>query len=217
VSDAKPPGRARTRLKKRPDHYHHGDLRRALVQETLRLIEEQGVAAVSLREVARRLRVTAGAPYHHFPDKVQLLAAVAEEGFVLLLGAIETSLAPRLADGPVVWLRVAGRAYVEFATAHEARYRTMFLPEFRERDRFPALHASGGKALEALVAVVSQIGPPASPAEARARGVAIWSAWHGFALLANNAVLSSHPDLPDGETLLTALLDLVDRAASSTA
>jgi len=61
--------------------YHHGDLRRVLIATALELAEEQDVSNLTLREVARRAGVTHSAPYHHFPTKESLLAAVAEEGF----------------------------------------------------------------------------------------------------------------------------------------
>ena len=70
-----PAGRKSTRA------YHHGDLRAALVASACQLLEEKGVTALSLREVARRSGVSQAAPYRHFPDKASLLAAVAAEGF----------------------------------------------------------------------------------------------------------------------------------------
>src|SRR3982074_1431728 len=74
--------------------YHHGDLRRALVDAALALIAEGELGTFSLREVARRAGVTPAAPYHHFKDKTALLAAVAEEGFVALRARLEAALAP---------------------------------------------------------------------------------------------------------------------------
>ena len=198
--------------KRRPRSYHHGDLRRALVEETVRLIEEQDVDAVSLREVARRLGVTYAAPYHHFHDKGALLAAVAEDGFRALLGAVQEGLRGSGSAVPASLLAVAGRAYIQFATTHQAHYRTMFLPEFRERERFASLHEAGGQALDALVSLVSAARPHDSTAGARALAVACWSSWHGFAMLTNNGVLSSHPDLRTAETLLWGLLAFVEHA-----
>ena len=204
-------GRAMS-AKKPPRAYHHGDLRRALVEETVRLIEAQDVGAVSLREVARRLGVTYAAPYHHFEDKGALLAAVAEDGFRALFLAVQGSLSAGGISDPAAALAAAGRAYIEFATTHQAHYRTMFLPEFRERERFASLHEAGGAALDALVALVSAARPGDSTVEARALAVACWSSWHGFAMLTNDGVLSSHPDLKTAETLLSTLLGLVDHA-----
>src|ERR1700741_2439858 len=68
--------------------YHHGDLRDALVQAAQRILETDGLAALSLRAVARRAGVSPAAPYHHFPDKQALLDAVAERGFDALTAAM---------------------------------------------------------------------------------------------------------------------------------
>ncbi len=204
--------------KKRQGRYHHGDLRRALVEETIRLIEERDVGAVSLREVARRLGVTYAAPYHHFHDKGELLAAVAEDGFRALLAAVQESLRGGEGAGPAAWLALAGRAYIHFATTHQAQYRAMFLPEFRERERFATLHEAGGQALDALVSLVSAARPGEPVAASRALAVACWSSWHGFAMLTNDGVLSSHPDLRETDALSTLLgvLDQALRAGRST-
>src|ERR1700750_2993966 len=64
--------------------YHHGDLRRALVEAARRLLESEGPTALSLRAVAREAGVSPAAPYHHFKDKAELLDAVAHEGWELL-------------------------------------------------------------------------------------------------------------------------------------
>ena len=66
------------------DTYHHGDLKRALTEAALGLVKEKGPKGFTLREVARRAGVSAAAPYRHFSDKAQLLAAVATLGFVQL-------------------------------------------------------------------------------------------------------------------------------------
>ncbi|MDZ4318073.1 MAG: helix-turn-helix domain-containing protein, partial [Phenylobacterium sp.] len=61
--------------------YHHGDLRRALVEAACRLLEKEGAQSLSLRAVAREAGVSPAAPYHHFKDKSELLDAVAHEGW----------------------------------------------------------------------------------------------------------------------------------------
>src|SRR5689334_9318570 len=69
--------------------YHHGDLRRALLDGVLELVAERGHAAgITLREVARRVGVSHSAPYRHFEDKEALLAALASEGFTKLSSAL---------------------------------------------------------------------------------------------------------------------------------
>jgi AcrR family transcriptional regulator len=64
--------------------YHHGNLRRALVEATGKLVDSRGTDGFTLRAAAKLAGVSDGAPYHHFADKDALLAAVAEEGFVML-------------------------------------------------------------------------------------------------------------------------------------
>ena len=73
--------------------YHHGDLKRALTQAALGLVQEKGPKGFTLREVARRAGVSAAAPYRHFADKAQLLAAVATQGFVQLHETLTASTA----------------------------------------------------------------------------------------------------------------------------
>jgi AcrR family transcriptional regulator len=107
-------------------HYHHGDLRQALLDASLALITEEGFGALSLREVARRAGVTHAAPYRHFADKEALLAAVAEQGFRTMAARMkermdrETALEARLL--------ACGVAYVLFAVEHPAHFRVMFGP-----------------------------------------------------------------------------------------
>src|SRR5215471_21057306 len=64
--------------------YHHGDLRRALIDAARRILEAEGPSALSLRAVAREAGVSPAAPYHHFKDKGELLEAVAQEGWEML-------------------------------------------------------------------------------------------------------------------------------------
>ena len=73
--------------------YHHGDLRRALIDAAVGVIEHEGLAALSLRDLARRVGVSHAAPVHHFGDKAGLLTAVAAEGFSKLADALQRSYA----------------------------------------------------------------------------------------------------------------------------
>ena len=74
-------------------NYHHGDLRRALLDAAWRLVAEKGLAALTLRELARAAGVSHAAPYHHFPSRTALLDALAEEGFAGLDRAMGEALA----------------------------------------------------------------------------------------------------------------------------
>jgi AcrR family transcriptional regulator len=105
--------------------YHHGDLRRTLLDVSIAVIDRHGVDALNLRELAIRAGVSSGAPYHHFRDREALLAAIAEEGFAVLAAAMirERDAA---ADDPTARLAALGRAYLGFATSHRGYFRVMF-------------------------------------------------------------------------------------------
>ena len=102
--------------------YHHGDLRAALLAEGLRLVEEAGAEALSLREVARAAGVSATAVYRHFPDKRALMTALAQEG-VRRLG--EAQAAAAIGSGTAAFTAI-GRAYVRFAIANPGLFRLTF-------------------------------------------------------------------------------------------
>lgn len=104
--------------------YHHGDLPNALRAAAIEVIEERGLGAFSLREVARRTGVSHTAPAHHFGDVRGLITSLATEGFVTLYAA--TSGAAALHDDPVERLMAIGRAYVELAKSHPAHCDVMF-------------------------------------------------------------------------------------------
>src|SRR6476469_2011037 len=107
-----PPGMA----PKRP--YHHGNLKPALLQAAVELIAEVGPAAFTLREVARRAGISHNAPYRHFREKDELLAAVATAGFERLTEALERSAKATRASHPNPALRrfhASGLGYIRFA------------------------------------------------------------------------------------------------------
>ena len=110
--------------KKHAKPYHHGDLRRALLDEALRTIETLGVDHLTLRTVGERLGVSRSALYRHFADKQALLAAVGREGFCTLRQAIAHAW-ERSGRGRIGF-EAMGRAYVQFAVAHPSHYRVMF-------------------------------------------------------------------------------------------
>ena len=101
--------------------YHHGDLRRALVDAARRLLETEGPAAMSLRAVAREAGVSPAAPYHHFKDKSELMGAIASEGWTQLTKAMFEAKAAN-PDDPMA----RATTYIAFARARPALYRVMF-------------------------------------------------------------------------------------------
>jgi AcrR family transcriptional regulator len=166
------------------DAYHHGDLRRALLDATLLLVEEHGPQGFTLRAAARAAGVSPGAPYHHFEDKEALLAAVAEEGFDLFRVALRKA-AERPAASPAERARNVGVAYVLFAVEHPTRFRVMvgFGVQARMQHRKLAAVAVGAYEFVRGVLVQGlQAGPADSISEAEVLGW--WSVVHGLAFLA---------------------------------
>jgi len=104
--------------------YHHGDLRRALLDEAVRTIQTHGVEHLTLRTVGERLGVSRSALYRHFADKQSLLAVVGKEGFRMLRQALADTW-ERNGRGRIGF-RAMGKAYVQFAVAHPSHYRVMF-------------------------------------------------------------------------------------------
>src|SRR6204780_5864081 len=107
-----------------PPAYHHGDLRRALIVAALALVTEEQDWAFSLREVARRAGVSHNAPYNHFPEKRDLLGAVAAAGFEALRERMRESVAG-MTDPPAALLACV-KAYVSAGLENRERYRLMF-------------------------------------------------------------------------------------------
>jgi AcrR family transcriptional regulator len=147
--------------------YHHGDLRRVLLEEAVASLRESGPAALSLRDLARRAGVSHAAPAHHFGDKRGLLTAVAAEGFRRLSASLgATYEATRdLAE--------VGVAYVTFAVEERPYFDVMFRPDLYDPDdpELVAARSASGAAL---------YGPAATVSEA---GIAAWSLVHGLATL----------------------------------
>jgi AcrR family transcriptional regulator len=108
---------------KRP--YHHGNLRESIINESLALIAENGVRALTLREIGARLGVSRMAPYRHFADKAALLAAISASGFRQFADALDTA---RRNAGKSFEARgeAMAVAYVRFALEHRAHFEVMF-------------------------------------------------------------------------------------------
>jgi AcrR family transcriptional regulator len=112
--------------------YHHGNLRPALIAAALRAIARDGPDGFTLRDVARRAGVSAAAPYRHFRDKDELLAAVALECSDRLAAAVVAAVAGA-PDDPLARFRAVGIAYIQFAAAHPEHFRALTLPGLRAR------------------------------------------------------------------------------------
>jgi AcrR family transcriptional regulator len=169
--------------------YHHGNLRRALLDASAQLVGERGPAALSLREVARRAGVSHAAPAHHFTDRRGLLTALAAEGWGLLAARLEDT---RAAGAEFAEL---GVSYVLFATEHPAHFAVMRTPGLLD-DADPDLLAARDRANALLYAgagVPESDRGLAASAGGRGRVLAAWSLVHGLAVLMQEGLVVPGP------------------------
>ncbi|MFE3447783.1 TetR/AcrR family transcriptional regulator [Nonomuraea sp. NPDC059194] len=176
--------------------YHHGNLRRAILDAALQAIGESGPAGWSLRELARRAGVSHAAPAHHFGDKAGLLTAVAAEGFELFADSLERAAEDVFA---------VGVAYVRFAIDYRPYFEVMFRPELYRADD-PGMRTARERAAHVLVTSAGRLSP--SPAQDRLTTIAAWSLAHGFAglWLSGSLPESAHGD---PEAIARSLVQLV--------
>jgi AcrR family transcriptional regulator len=102
--------------------YHHGNLTSELIAATIALIEEEGVEALSVRAVARKLGVSPGAPFRHFSSKAELLAAVAEQATTRLRANIDAALERKAESRPIEALQAMGEAYLRWAAENPTHF-----------------------------------------------------------------------------------------------
>jgi len=187
-----------TRPARKPKHlYHHGNLRRGLLDEALATIRAEGVEGLTLREIGARLGVSRTALYRHFADKRALLAAVATEGFRTLRQELVTAW--RDGGRDLAALDAMGAAYVRFAIASPAHYRVMFGGFVEPLPSEAELAAEGAAAFQALVDALAAL-----QRDALVRGDDtvtmarfVWAVVHGVAMLGVDGQLGAPGELED--------------------
>jgi AcrR family transcriptional regulator len=162
--------------------YHHGDLRRALVEAARRILEAEGPNALSLRAVARVAGVSPAAPYHHFKDKAELLNAVADDGWKMLDGALVKAKA---ASPLHAAMNALGVAYVCFARENPALYRVMY-DTARDAEALPENMQKGEDSAYCKVrdTLIEAGADPTATTDLELATIAAWCAAHGLAEMA---------------------------------
>lgn len=118
--------------------YHHGNLRAELLDTAIEQLREQGTEELSLRALARAIGVSQTAPYRHFADKSDLLAAMATRGYRTLLGYLQQAGADA-GSNPGDQLVAFAHAYVDYAANNPKLFKLMFGPTVQPGDKFPEL------------------------------------------------------------------------------
>jgi AcrR family transcriptional regulator len=179
--------------------YHHGDLRAALVEAGLKLLETRTADDLSLREVARAVGVSATAVYRHFPDKGALMTALAGEGLARL--AVAQHAASDAAGGGVAGFNATGAAYVRFALANPALFRLIFAnpasvdhqPHDHEDDAMTFLRANAAMVAEG------------KGGDAQIIALQAWALVHGLSMLMLDGQVPMDDALIDRVISVTAL------------
>lgn len=159
--------------------YHHGELRTALIDAALDRLKTHGMDALSLRPLARAVGVTQAAPYSHFRDKDDLLAAIAETGFQRL--ALRMVEAATGYNGVQPRLERLVSAYIHFAVENKALFQLMFSRELAVMKNYPTLAMTAGKSYSLFAAVLSR--RAAAAEETGFMTVMLWSLCHGLTTL----------------------------------
>ncbi|RWP22918.1 MAG: TetR/AcrR family transcriptional regulator [Mesorhizobium sp.] len=169
--------------------YHHGDLRRAVIETALDMLREEKGWQFTLREVARRAGVSHAAPYKHFSDKAALLAEIAMIGFDRLRESLSAakSEAPKTLRDEITPI---ARAYVAFGTDNPALYRLMFSAE---EGKAVGMHLNG-RALAVFDVLVEILRRGQAAGSIRKRPIegqaaAGWGLIHGMTMLAIDGLL----------------------------
>jgi AcrR family transcriptional regulator len=175
--------------------YHHGDLPSALVDAALELIAENGVQGFSVAEAARRTGVSISAPYRHFADRDELLAATAVRAHEELLRRFEEAIVS--ASSPADQAAGLSAAYVHFAVEQRAMFDVLFGAGL-DKQRYPQLAASAGRIAETLLGLARPLTPDATDEQAWALVQAMIALAQGHAtLLLDGTSGSPAPDVVD--------------------
>ncbi len=167
---------------KRARRYHHDHLKETLLQSAVKVLAKTGPRGFTIREVARRAKVSHNAPYRHFEDKDELLAAVAAEGFDRLADSMVEASAS--AGDALAALEAIGCGYVRFALQWPDHFSVMFDSALNLK-AYPDYAASGQRAFEILLdkTVAAQQQGQLPAGDPMALALTAWSLVHGIAKL----------------------------------
>jgi AcrR family transcriptional regulator len=188
-----------------PTTYHHGNLRNALLEEAMRIVERDGPEAVSLRELAAAAGVSAAAPYKHFADRSAVLAAIALKGYQDMEEQLRKFASARSSRKN---LREALLSFVQFADERPGLFQLMYVPPRGLELSAPEVKAAELKCYESFLGLVERYYASLQEEALRVRVVALWSALLGYAVtrLRHPLQAQMRPRLTDAQ-LTAAVLD----------
>lgn len=177
--------------------YHHGNLRQALLEAALVILEQEGEAGLGLRDLARAVSVSPAAPYRHFDSRAALLEALAVTGYQRFTAAMEAVAASDVLDP----MTAMGKTYVKFALDNANLFRLMFSPQVK-RDNRPGLRMAADAAYQTLRHVTG-----GDTKTTRVAALAAWARVHGLAVL----LLDGQIALQAGEDIEALVAEIIEK------
>ncbi|MFO7584981.1 MAG: TetR/AcrR family transcriptional regulator [Anaerolineales bacterium] len=166
--------------------YHHGDLKNALIQAGIKILASDGVGGLSLRKVAREAGVSHAAPYAHFADKQDLIAAIASDGHRLILEQFE-SVQTRYANDPLRQFVAAAWAYLKFGLDSPDHYRITFSGVLQDEHSHPNFIENSQRNMQVLKTIVEECREAGilntEDISSELQAVVVWGILHGLVLL----------------------------------
>lgn len=190
------------------DLYHHGDLRKTLIEAALKVLQKVSPEQLSLRELAREAGVSAAAPYRHFKNKQELIAAIAQEGFELKFQYMAKKVKAAGGD-PLKLYYACGFAYFEMGLKHPLHFRLMANCDSTSSEAFPSLMQSAIKSfllLKETIVILQKTGIMGA-GDPYHKAMNCWCLVHGFTSLFTEGRLSwLGTNAENAEAALYALL-----------
>ena len=190
-----------------PKPYHHGDLQREILCAARDLLEENNIASLSLRAVAKKVGVSHTAPYRHFKDKESLLVGIAGEGFKEMTAQLNEAVELH-PNNPRAQLQEAGHRYVKLVAENPQCVQLMFGGILPCDDTYPELHESGDLAFTALKTIIAdgQDTGVFKKGDLELMALSAWSSIHGLSLLLISGSINQTASAPvETHALTTAI------------
>ena len=184
--------------------YHHGNLRDAILDAAVHLLDTDGVDGVTIRAVARSIGVAHSAPANHFKSRKDLLTAIATRIFEDLTQDIQTKLRS-VQDDRRERLKAFADTVISFGLKHPNRYRLLWRRDCLVVDD-PGLLAQMDALYEPLVALFAE-GSQSAHRSAETSGIALWSLVHGYVSLRLDGNLIPLKDEVSGKPRERAIID----------